>query len=76
MTDAALQRAEQPTLQERGDRVHARHRLVRGIGADANHAHPVLVAGRLEPGVAAPAVGVDRRPRHDGSLNEGQQAVG
>ena len=36
--DAALMRAEQPAFQQRGDLVHARHDLVRGIGAGVDEA--------------------------------------
>ena len=73
--DAALVRADQPSLEERGDVVDARHDLVSRIATAADDSDLMLVAGRRQPGIAAPSIGVDHRPGHHGALDEGEQAV-
>ena len=47
--DAALVRADQPSLEERGDVVDARHDLVTRIATAADDGDLVLVAGAANP---------------------------
>ena len=62
--DAALVRADQPPLEQRGDHVDARHDLVRRFRPALDDGDLVLVAGRRQPGVAVPSVGVATQPKH------------
>ena len=73
--DAALVRADQPPLEQRGDHVDARHDLVRRFRPALDDGDLVLVAGRRQPGVALSSVGVNHRTGHHGTLDEGAQAV-
>ena len=73
--DAALMRSDQPSLEQRRDVVNAGHDLVGRIETAADDGDLMLVAGRRQPSIAAPAVGVDGRSGHGDSLNEGDQTV-
>jgi len=55
--------------------VDARHDLVRRFRPAFDDGDLVLVAGRRQPGVAVPSVGVNHRTGHHGILDEGAQAV-
>src|ERR1035438_8345609 len=74
MLNSALVSAEHPPLEQRGDVVDAWHHHVRRIRAGADDGNLMLVAGRREPSIAAPSIGVDHRTGHYGRLNERQEA--
>src|SRR5208283_3218038 len=66
MLNAALVSSDQPSFEQRGHEVDARHDFVSRIGAIAYDADVVPITSRRQPVVATPAVGVDHRPRrHD-----------
>ena len=73
--DAALVSADEPSLKQRGDKVNARQNFVGWIGPVANNGDLMPIASGREAAIAAPAIGMDRRPRLDGALNKRQQAV-
>ena len=56
MLDATLVSADQPSLEQRGDEVDARHDFVRRVGAAAENRDLMLVTGRRLSGIAPPAV--------------------
>src|SRR5271165_5912314 len=74
MLYATLVSAKQPPLEKRGSVVDAWHRHVSRIGAGTDHGDLMFVPGGRQPGIAAPAVGVDQSTRYRGGLNEGQKA--
>jgi len=73
--NAALVSTEQPPLEKRSNGVDSRHDIVGRLRAAADDGDLVAVAGRRQPGIAAPSVGVYLRPRRHGTLDEGEQAV-
>jgi hypothetical protein len=73
--DAALVSAGQPPLEQRGDHVDARQDLVCRFRPAFDDGDLVLVAGRRQPGVAVPSVGVNHGAGHYGTLDEGEQVV-
>ena len=73
--NATLVSADQPPLEKGGDNVDPWHDLVSRIGTVVDNGDLVLVAGRRQPRVAAPSVGVNHRPGRHGALDEGKQAV-
>src|SRR5208337_3146623 len=75
MLDAALVSTDQPSLEQRGDEVDARHDFVRRVGAAAEDRDLMLVTGRRQSGITPPAVGVNHRPALHSALDEGKQAV-
>src|SRR5271165_1484278 len=75
LLDAALESAEQPPLEKRGDSVNPRHDFVGWIQTVADDGDLVLVASVRQPGIPAPSVGVDCRPRRHDALNEGEKAI-
>src|SRR5271165_1276976 len=75
MLDATLVSTDQPSLEQRGDEVDARHDLVRRAGAAAEDRDLMLVTGRRQSGITPPAVGVNHRPALNSALDEGKQAV-
>ena len=64
-----------PPLEKRGDHVDARHDLVSRFRPAVDDGVLVLVAGRRQPGVAAPSVGVNHSAGRHGTLDEGEQAT-
>ena len=75
MLDAALMSAEKPPLEKRGDSVNPRHDFVGWIQTVADDGDLVLVASVRQPGIPAPSVGVDCRPRRHDALHEGEKAI-
>jgi hypothetical protein len=75
MLDATLVSADQPSLEQRGDEVDARHDFVRWVGAAAEDRDLMLVTGRRQSGITPPAVGVNHRPALHSALDEGKQAI-
>ena len=75
MLDATLVSTDQPSLEQRGDEVDARHDFVRRVGAVAEDRDLMLVTGRRQSGITPPAVGVNHRPALHSALDEGKQAV-
>src|SRR5271165_4967573 len=75
LLDAALVSAEQPPLEKRDHSVNPRHDFVGWIQTVADDGDLVLVAGVRQPGIPAPSVGVDCRPRRHDALNEGEKAI-
>lgn len=61
LLDAALKRAHEPALEQRGDVMDARHEFVRRIGRAADHRNAMTVAGGLEAVVAFPAISMEWR---------------
>ena len=51
MLDATLVSADQPSLEQRGDEVDARHDFVRWVGAAAEDRDLMLVTGRRQSGI-------------------------
>src|SRR5208283_88293 len=75
MLDATLVSTDQPSLEQRGDEVDARHDFVRWVGAVAEDRDLMLVTGRRQSGITSPAVGVNHRPALHNGLDEGKQAI-
>jgi hypothetical protein len=75
MLDAALVGANQPSLEQRGDEVDARHDFVSRVGAAADDSGLMLIASRRQSRVTAPSVGLNDSPKLHGALDEGEQAV-
>src|SRR5271165_2173902 len=75
MLDATLVSTDQPSLEQRGDEVDARHDFVRRVGAVAEDRDLMLVTGRRQSGITSPAVGVNHRPALHSALDEGKQTV-
>ena len=68
--------AIQPRLQIREDEMDDRQELLGHIGIPAFSNRVVVVAPFPQAGIAAPVVGDDQRPRHDGTLDETGQRFG
>src|SRR5580700_8989230 len=75
MLDATLVSTDQPSLEQRGDEVDARHDFVRRVGAVAEDRDLMLVTGCRQSGITSPAVGVNHRPALHSALDEGKQTV-
>jgi hypothetical protein len=75
LLDAALVSAEKPPLEKRGGSVNPRHDFVGWIQTVADDGDLMLVASVRQPGIPAPSVGVDCRPRRHGALHEGEKAI-
>src|SRR5271166_5165781 len=75
LLDAALVSAEKPPLEKRGDSVNPRHDFVGWIQTVADDGDLVLVASVRQPGIPAPSVGVDCRPRRHDALHKGEKAI-
>src|SRR5208283_2434942 len=75
MLDATLVSTDQPSLEQRGDEVDARHDFVRRVGVVAEDRDLMLVTGRRQSGITSPAVGVNHRPALHSALDEGKQTV-
>ena len=73
--NAALVGAEQPPLEKRSNGVDSRHDLMGRFRAVADDSDLVLVAGRRQPAITTPSVGMDHRPGRHGILDEGKKAV-
>ena len=73
--DAALMGSHQPSPEQRDNLMNAGHDHVRRIGTGADDADLMPVAQHRQASVAAPAISVDGRSGHGGSLNEGDQTV-
>ena len=75
MLDATLVSTDQPSLEQRGDEVDARHDFVRRVGAAAEDGDLMLVTGRRQSGITPPAVGVNHRPALHSALDEGKASI-
>src|SRR5271157_879294 len=73
--DAALMGSHQPSPEQRDNLMNAGHDHVGGVGTGADDADLMPVAQLRQASVAAPAISVDGRSGHGGSLNEGDQTV-
>ena len=72
----AVMDAVQPRLQVREDEMADRQELLSHLGIAAFSNRVVVVAPLPQTGIAAPVVGDDQRPRHDGTLDESDQRPG
>lgn len=73
--DTALESPQQPPFEQGGDFVDAWHDHVSRFRAAAYHHDLMVVAGGWQPSIAAPAVGLNCRPRPPGFLQEDQQTL-
>ena len=76
LLNATLERSEQPSLEQRGDVMNARHDFVSLFVPTADERNAMLVARNREAGIAFPSVRVDCCARLHGLSNEVQQAFG
>ncbi len=53
----------------------ARHSFMSRVRTATDHGDLMLVARSRKPGIAFPEVGMNHRPRHHGTPDEGKQAV-
>ncbi len=67
--------AVQPSLEQKNNKMDARHDFMSRVRTATDHGDLMLVARRRKPGIAFPWVGMDHRPRHHGTPDEGKQAV-
>lgn len=75
MLDAALERTEQPSLQQRSNFMDARHDLMGRFGAGADHRDAVGIACVRKSRIASPAIGMNGRAGLDSLPDELQQAL-
>ena len=76
MLNTTLKSAEQPTLEQRGDVMNARHAFMSLFVPAADDGNVMLVARRRKARITSPSVGVNGRTRLHGLSNKVQKAFG
>ena len=61
--NASLMSADQPSLEQRGNKMDARHDFMSRVRTATDHGDLMLVARLRKPGIAFPSVGSARVPR-------------
>ena len=74
VSDGAMVRAQQPSLEQRHDLMNVWHELRRGCGLALEKRDPMLVAVTAQGDVSQPAVRVDKTARFDDVLRKSHQA--